>query len=173
MRSFRISAVFGVLLGVLAFTACGGSGAPSAAPAFEAPAVGFGDDAAILNVAGQYSGTVHDSAFGKGKVTASLAQDRSAVGGDFVQVYSAGKANSSLAALATGNAARGISVATVLGVACSFNFTGKYNAKTFVLSGGYKAVHGCSGESGTYTMKERCSYVRAWDIRPETGPKPC
>jgi hypothetical protein len=172
MRSLHIGAVFGVALGLLSLTACGGGGASIAAPALQAPAAGFAGDAAVLNVSGEYSGTIKDTKSGKGSVKASLAQYQSAVGGNIIETFAAGRTNSALAASESGDQLKGFS-ARVLNVACSFSFTGKYDSKTFVLSGSYRAVHGCTGESGTYSMKAKCSYAAAEAIRPQTGPKPC
>lgn len=174
MRSLHIGAVFGVALGLLSLTACGGGAASIATPALQGPAAGFSSDAAVLNVAGEYVGTIKDSKSGKGTVRASIAQDQTAVGGNIIQTFPTGRTSSSLAASESSNTIKGFSV-RVLNVACSFNFKGTYDTKTFVLSGSYKAVHGCTGESGTYSMKAKCSYVDAVPdaIRPETGLKPC
>jgi hypothetical protein len=173
MRSVHRSAVFGVVLGLLAFTACGGSGSPATSPAYQAQAVGFDGGSGILNFAGEYSGTIDDAKFGKGSVKASFAQFQGAAGGSFDQTYAKVKVDSSLALLEKGDAVHGTSVATIVATACSFAFSGTYDVKTFALTGSFKAVHGCTGQGGTYALKEQCSYPPAFAIRQQTGPKPC
>jgi hypothetical protein len=58
---------------------------------------------------------------------------------------------------------------------CTSSMTATYDSKTHALSGSYKAVYGCAGETGTFTLKHLCFFKGSGggDIRPEAGVKAC
>jgi hypothetical protein len=167
-------ALFGIVIAALVCTACAGSGGgtPNAAPPI-APGARFGDDAGTPNIGGQYVGTSQDSFSGKGHVTGSFAQRKNTAGGWLAFAYSNLAFRTSTVTAVSGTSVSSVSVATIDNAACTFNVTGKYDASTNKLTGSYKAVHGCTGDHGTYTVKQTCYYVQAEDVRPETGLRPC
>jgi hypothetical protein len=174
MDYFSKRALFGILVTALVSTACAGSGggAPSAALPVAA-GVQAGSDASTPNIGGQYVGTSQDSFSGKGHVTGSFAQRKSTAGGWLSFAYSNLTFRTSTVTAVSGTSVSSVSVATIDNVACTFNVTGKYDSSKNQLTGSYKAVHGCTGDHGTYTLKQKCYYVQAEDVRPEIGGKPC
>jgi hypothetical protein len=54
----------------------------------------------------------------------------------------------------------GAEVANINSSVCSFTMSATYHPSSLVLSGTYKAVHGCVGESGTFTLTKGCYYPR-------------
>jgi hypothetical protein len=167
-------ALFGTLIVALVCAACAGSGggAPNAAPPVAAGQQVIAD-ASTPNIGGQYVGTSQDSFSGKGHVTGSFAQRKDTAGGWLSFAYSNLAFRTSTVTAVSGTSVSSVSVATIDNVACTFNVTGKYDSSTNQLTGRYKAVHGCSGDHGTYTLKQKCYYVQAEDVRPEVGGKPC
>lgn len=167
-------ALFGILAVALACAGCAGSGgsATNAGPPMTAGAR-LGDDAGTLNISGQYVGTVRDIHSGTGHVTGSFAQSKSTVGGWLYFVYPTFSIRSSAVRTISGTTVDGVSVATVHNEICTFDVTGKYDSSTSKMTGSFKAVHGCTGDHGTYTVKQKCYYVRGEDVRPQTGPRPC
>lgn len=165
------------IAGALTFlTACSstGTGTPAAAsaaqPSAVRPAAGKG-----YNVSGQYAGKFVDIAYGTGKATASYAQYQTAVGGNLTIKYSNSTVNAAVVQTASGSTVDGTTVASSGSLYCTFSTTGTFDAVTHVLSGSYKAVRGCAGESGTFSLKQKCYYRGANGdaIRPENGPRPC
>jgi len=160
-------------LGVLA--ACGGGGAsvPNAASA----SIGLQhriDNAATSKLSGEYSGKFTDGAYGAGKAKASYSQSQSSVGGILTVKYPASTVTLSVALVANGSSVDGTSVAGNGSLYCTFATTSTYNPKTHVMSGSYSAVYGCSGDGGTFTLKQHCYYRGATDdVQPASGPKPC
>jgi hypothetical protein len=161
-------------------TACGaGSGAghtfsmdgPGLTPALVA--------AATINAAGQFKGSVTDSAFGKGTTVVNVTQHGRSVGGTMRSTYSAKSVNAVVAWTldpSTGGL-QGTAVATIAKAACTFAISATYDSKTLVLAGTYKAVRGCNGESGIYKTKEQCDYVNhaaTMNLKPHPiGLRPC
>jgi hypothetical protein len=167
-------ALFGIVIAAFAFTACAGSGGGTANGVTPATAgARFGDDAGAPNYGGQYAGTAQDSYYGKGRVTGSFAQYKSSTGGWLSFAYPKLTFRTSTVTNVSGTSGTGVSVATIDNVACTFSITGKYDSSTNKLTGSYKAVHGCTGDHGTYTLTQKCYYVRDAGVRRETGPKPC
>jgi hypothetical protein len=162
--------------GVVALSACGATGSTGATPAMTQPAGGTaGADWEFWNVGGQYSGSVKDSSFGTGTASANIAQYRGSAGGSLAFTFGTTVYSNAASALVLGAALRGTYVATISSAACSFAFTAKYDAKSYVLGGGYHAVKGCSGEKGTFSLTEQCYYARDWAVvRPDApGLKSC
>lgn len=142
------------------------SAAGAAAPAFAN---------GVRNVAGQYAGTLDDSSLGQGHARASIAQFGGSAGGPIVATFaSAKRANATAGTLDGDGALRGTMVANVGSVACTFRFSARYDGSTHVLNGSYRAIDECSGDSGTFALKERCYYVLHAEIRRDVGGlKPC
>ena len=187
MRRAHLHAVAAVLLGALALTACAGntnSATPGGATAPQVPAsIG---QAAIRNVSGLYNGTITDNTFGTGSASASLAQDKHVVGGALTASMGSVQLSNSIAVqTATGAAFAGAQAGSVNGNTCSFTLTATYTGSNNTLNGTYQAVHGCTGESGTFALTQNCSYPRGglldaaspWNgnagAKPNHGISPC
>lgn len=131
---------------------------------------------APTNISGDYAGTVVDSASGSSAATALLAQHGSAAGGTITTAPGGVTLVSSLAlGIDSSNAVSGTMVQDLPGdVTCSFAVTGTYNATSAVLSGSYRAVTGCSGQTGTYAMTQSCTdTVTSGDRRSALGVPKC
>ena len=100
---------------LLATAAAGCNGTTSTTtPATPAPA--------LANVAGQYRGTVADTAFGNGKALGDFSQTGSTVGGRLRLTYAGKKVLNSVAmTLARSGALSGDAVATIGQTACTFS----------------------------------------------------
>jgi hypothetical protein len=162
---------------LLALTDCGGgtAGMPSAA-ALQGSAGQLQPAAAKhYNLSGQYVGKFMDVGYGTGKAKASYTQYQNAVGGILTIKYSNATITTSVALNANGSSANGTTVALASGFYCSFSTTGTYDPKTGVMSGSYQAIHGCTGDGGTFTLKQKCyyKYKGSEDIHPEFGVKSC
>lgn len=155
------------------FSACAGS-AGAGAPASAAAATQPGADALAQTgsnaLAGQYSGQVADTAFGSGKLKASFAQSGGAVGGWVTATYQKTSTTFSLAGTYAKSSVAGIDVATINKTACAFSYDGKYDSSSHTLSIEYHAAHGCSGESGTLTLKKGCYYQESLMQPPGETP---
>ena len=175
MKDLYARTAFAPALVLLASTACGGGGVPSASSALQPSSVRIGYDAAARNLSGQYAGKVKDNVYGFGRAAASLAQYKSTLGGSETIAFASGSVTDALALNVSGTALNGATVASSKNVLCSFSTTATYNTKTHVLTGSYYAVNRCSGEKGTYALKHQCLYKGAGDadVRPEAGVKPC
>jgi hypothetical protein len=175
MRTIRLATIIAYAAFVL--SGCSGGGAndtPIATARLPAAPVAR-NDAAAPYIGGAYKGTVRDSKLGKGMADVALAQFGNAAGGSIVFAFDKIAVTSSVAvAVAANDSLRGTNVTTDTKVICSFALTGKYDAATHQLSGTYGAARHCSGESGTYTLKEKCFFQRGSDVRREAdGLKPC
>lgn len=145
----RTTIVVGAVL-ACALAGCNSS-TTSTAPATPAPA--------LANVAGQYRGTVSDSAFGGGKALGDFSQSGSAVGGRLQLTYGSQKILNSVAlTLKRSGSLAGSATATIGSAACTFDLNATYDSTTFELTGNYSAAAGCSGENGTFAMREICYY---------------
>jgi len=149
----------------VSLAACGAS-TPSASPALDG-ATNRVSGAATPNVSGEYAGM-------KGSVHASFAQNRTSVGGTYTE--SSGSQTTSYAVewnLSKGTTLTGISAATVDGAACTFKLDGMYSTTNYEITGSYQPLHGCKGDSGSFTIKQKCTYPPGEYARPQNGPKPC
>jgi hypothetical protein len=168
--------IAGVAAALAILTACGGSGGgvPSTASALQGASNHIGRDAKIYNLSGQYKGTFKDDAYGTGKAKASYAQYQSAVGGVLTIKYAKATVSTSVALAVSGSSTDGTSVAGSGSLYCTFSNTGTYDEKTRIMSGSYKAVQGCTGDGGTFTLKHLCTYKgNRSDVRSEVVPHPC
>lgn len=176
------AALGAVVSGLLVLSACSNSGStngmPSSASASQ-PMSRFGSDKAAAPLSGQYKGTVKDTSSGTGDAKASFAAYQSGLGGTLTVKYvtSGTESTASVGLIANGSSVNGTTVMLEAGSYCTFSDTATYKAKTRTLSGSYTAVYGCTGESGTFTLKHQCYYTgsgsESADIRPDAGPKPC
>ena len=168
----RMSAVTATCLLVLSACTSGGNGIPSGGSGTQVPLSSVNDDAKTINLSGEYAGTAHDSVHGTGKATASLAGYKSTLGGALG--ISGISATADVAWTVSGTTVNGTSVIVMSSGYCSFSMSNTYNTKSFVLTGQYHAVHGCTGETGKYKLKHQCIYLSGKeDVRPESGPKSC
>jgi hypothetical protein len=151
------------------------------APALQTPAWQHGGG---QNLSGQYSGSVSDSVLGTGTAVANLAGAVGALGGYFVFTF--GSANYDNPTIAGGgrdglqpNGYRGggrgdvfgVFEATIASTACEFAYSASYGSSDSTLTGNYKAVSGCSGETGSFTLTQQCYYSggREHSVRREGG----
>lgn len=150
-------------LGVLALSA-------GPAPAVQQPMWhGHGE-----NLTGQYSGSVSDSALGTGTAVANFAGLPGALGGYFAFTFGSATYTNAVSAYASWGGTAGVFVATIGSSACAFAFKASYNPSSFVLNGKYKAVNGCSGESGTFSVTQQCYYDEQYqDLRRANGLAHC
>jgi mRNA-degrading endonuclease YafQ of YafQ-DinJ toxin-antitoxin module len=152
---------------------CGAGAPPNLAPHAEVAPSLISNDASIPNLSGEYAGTVNDSVFGSGKAYAELLQYHNAVGGSTLFEYAGSTVfidpnvfllkGTTLTGTAEG--------ATLSGVPCTMSETAMYSDHR--LTGSYKAVNGCSGESGTFTVKESCRFVTESIAEPRFALKDC
>jgi hypothetical protein len=147
------------------------------APALQTPAW----QQAHQNLSGQYSGSVTDSVLGSGTAIANLV-GAGGLGGYFVFTF--GSANYDNPTIAAGgrndlaaNAYRGHGdifgafESTIASAACEFYYSASYSSSNNELTGSYKAVSGCSGRTGTFTLTQQCYYSsgRQHSVRREGG----
>ncbi len=149
-------------IAALALSACAGAGGGSAQGAAGSSALpALAAAVTATNVAGQYKGALTDGAFGKGAATVNLSQRGRSAGG-WIKVKFASTTLDEAVAMTLDpakNTLAGTAIANVANSACTFSMASTYDPKTFLLTGRYKAVHGCTGDAGTFTAKERCYYV--------------
>lgn len=143
---------------------CGAAAPPNLAPHAEVAPSLISNGARVPNLSGEYAGTVNDSIFGNGKANVELLQYHNAVGGRSLFEYGSTVFVDPNVFLLKGATLTGTAAgATLTGVPCTMTETATYDNHR--LTGSYKAVNGCSGESGTFTVKESCRYVT--DSNPE------
>lgn len=162
-----------VLLATLS-AGCGGSGA-GAPIAASAPIVAHGraGTAATLNVSGQYHGMVKDSIFGNGVLQADLAQHQYSVGGVMFFIFGSLYWTRPATFLLSGRTLTGTGeIARPINGNCTASETATYTASRN-LNGSYSASNGCSGETGTFTMKQQCSYSQSSAAEVNFGLKRC
>lgn len=182
MKVFGLRKYLGAAIGLAFIAGCGGGGAgvPSATSASLGPQHRIGN-AASSKLSGEYAGKFTDGAYGAGKATASYSQSQNSVGGTLTVKYASSTVALSVALVADGSNVNGTSVAGNGSLYCTFATTSTYNPKTRIMSGSYTAVYGCSGDGGTFTLRQKCYYKGATadvkgaqdDIVPANGPKPC
>lgn len=163
---------------LLALTGCGGgtTGMPSSNAAVQGSAGQVKVAAAKhYNLSGEYAGKFVDAGYGTGKAKASYTQYQNAVGGILTIKYSSSTLTASVVLNANGSSTNGTTVAVASGLYCAFSTTGTYDPKTGVMSGSYQAIHGCTGDGGTFTLKQQCyfKYKGSENIRPEFGVRGC
>jgi hypothetical protein len=148
------------------------------APAFQRPAGLHGHQ----KLSGQYSGSVSDSALGTGTALADFVGDDSgALGGYFLFTF--GSTNYSAPTIAGGRDAlaptlgagrgdlSGAFESTIASAACRFHYSASYSPSDHVLTGSYRAVNGCSGETGSFMLTQQCYYEagRQHGVRRDGG----
>ncbi|HEY2476041.1 MAG TPA: hypothetical protein VGI19_14720 [Candidatus Cybelea sp.] len=147
--------------------------AVSAGPAPAIPARVDGGGHGNRNLTGQYSGSVSDSVLGSGTALANFAGFDESLGGYFGFTFgSATYSNASSAA----NSLRGMEgafVATIASTACTFSFSARYSRSNHQLNGRYKAIDGCAGEKGAFSLTQQCFYNVPGDVRIDAGLKQC
>ncbi|HLY02002.1 MAG TPA: hypothetical protein VKR56_05830 [Candidatus Cybelea sp.] len=151
------------------------------APALQTPGWQHGHG---QNLSGQYSGSVSDSVLGTGTAIANFAGAGVALGGYFVFTF--GSTNYDNPTIAGGgrdglqaNGYRGgggdnvfgAFESTIASTACEFAYSASYSSSDNELTGKYKAINGCSGETGTFTLTQACYYSsgRQDSVRREGG----
>ncbi|HZV76724.1 MAG TPA: hypothetical protein VFF63_03075 [Candidatus Babeliales bacterium] len=179
MKKLNTCAAIGIALILFGSTACGGAGGtggmPAASGAAQAPSAHFNGGKNADNFSGEWSGKFVDSAYGKGKGSASYGQYQTAIGGILSVKYKSGTLTASVVQVASGLTVDGTTIGGSGSLYCSFSTTGTYDPTTHVLAGSYKAVNGCTGETGTFALKHTCYYKggAGSDIRPQSSPKSC
>lgn len=130
-----------------------------------------GFDAGVRNVSGDYAGTFQDGTAGSGHARASFSQHRGAVGGSILETLAKQKQRVAVAGILNAKGSLGATMAEDVGSsACTFSLTAKYDASTHRLNGTYQATHGCTGDTGSFSLKQQCYFVlRAGDMRRDVG----
>jgi len=118
-----------------------------------------------------------DKSLGKGTATMLLSQNGAEIGGYVSTVFSSGKVIQAVALqVASNDTLTGDSVASVDGNACTFALTATYAAASGTsptLNGKYSAIHGCTGDRGTFKAVQGC-FFHGDAARPDGGlPRPC
>jgi len=149
------------------------------APAIIRPMDGGGGGG--LNFSGMYSGSVTDSALGTGTAVANLAASGGSggdpLGGWMSFTFGSATYNNPTAAAPRGqgdgggdggyvryldgegnNMIHGRFVSIIGSMACTFHYTATFYPSSFQLNGMYKAVNGCSGQNGTFSLTQQCFY---------------
>jgi hypothetical protein len=173
-------ALFTVLtfaLAGLALTARGGAGAsPNLAPQARVESSLISSDANMPNLSGRYAGTVHDSLwdgfYGSGRIYAQLVQYHDAVAGNITFDFGSSQFGGAAVFLFKGTTLTGTGLSANLSLnSCPVSETAVYSNGS--LTGSYKAVYGCSGDNGTFTMKEYCRYGSNSPAEPRSALKHC
>lgn len=157
----------------LAMTAPGGAGAsPNLAPQAQVAPASVSSDASMPNLGGQYAGTVHDSLwdgfYGRGQIDAELVQYHNAVAGNIGFIFGSSRFGGGAVFLLNGTTLTGTGLSANLQLnTCPVSETATYSNGT--LTGSYHAVSGCSGDHGTFTMKEYCRYGPNSAAEPRFG----
>jgi hypothetical protein len=163
----------------LALAACSSPGGTSAAPGGSTTEVPAGSNIVAFLLAGQYNGTIQDSKHGNGKAVLQLTAVAENAGGSLKQTYSATSVQGVVAFTLASTVAPNGSEVTLGSSPCTFSVDAAFNATKHVISGTFKAVNRCSGETGSFKLKQRCYYkmpptVTGDGERPDTlGVKPC
>lgn len=159
----------------VALAACGGGGAvaPAAGTGQSSTAARASGDAATRNYSGEYAGNVKDSLYNKGKIEASFAQYQTAVGGAMTQTEGSRSSAMSASFEVSGTTFTGTSAATIGSAICVYTIGGTYDAAKHTLHGSYQSANGCSTESGTFTMKQKCYYAKPGADADVGGLKMC
>jgi hypothetical protein len=164
---------FALLLSGCAASA--GTNPPGAGSAGSSAALAPNAPPKIDGIAGQFSGTVNDSALKKGKVTFAISQIVGGNAGGSMQLTFGKIVASSAVALdaSSVNDITGNAVARITGQPpCTLTVKGKYDPKTLMLTGSYKAFNNClAGQKGTFAAKQQCYYVVAKPIAAQTMPR--
>ena len=164
-----------VAFSLASLTACAGSndgGVPSSmAPASQSADAQMRADASRAELSGQYTGTekLHGVSY---PVTESLVQYGSALGGDKSTKFASQTVTGQITFSVHGTALKGTGVFLSGTSYCTYAEKATYDSKTHKLSGSFKAISGCTGETGSYTVKQNCFYKdnSAEDIRPAFHP---
>lgn len=141
-----------------ALTACGGQGTtPNLAPQPQGAPLSISNTASMPNLRGEFAGTVDDSLFGSGQIYGDLVQYHNAVGGNFTFTYGSTEFGTPHVFLLNGAKLSGAGESATLALdPCTVSETATHS--NHGLTGSYKAVSGCSGDNGTFTMNESCRY---------------
>ena len=117
----------------------------------------------VLNISGDYSGTLQDSQGGSGSATAILAQEDRHAGGAIIAKQPGKTINIEIALTIAPDGHHSTRGAMVVdyppkgsGPTCTFVTSGLYDPTTNILSGSFTALSGCSGDYGTYNLTQLC-----------------
>lgn len=160
-KSGYLSATLVLALVTIVPAACGGSaGGGPAEASIPGTTAATADGAVTRDVSGEFFGTIDDSVFGAGRAAAELSQYQKAAGGILTFTYGSTAFITPAAFVVNGSKLIGTSNFSISGSSgiCTFSETATY--KSGHLKGSYQAVSGCSGDHGTYTMKQNCSFAQ-------------
>lgn len=180
MKRSAISRVTGIIVAAVILVACGsssnGSAVPGAGSGLQSASNGIVDATTAQNLSGEYAGKVKDNVYGSGTASAFYAQYGNSLGGGLKLAFKTTTIILSVALTVSGNTTRGSTAGGLGSDYCTSSTKSKYNKKTDVVSGSYATVYGCTGEKGTFSLKQQCYFkgIGPQDIRPEAGSiKPC
>lgn len=177
MKLFGARQAAGTAAVLMILTACASStsGVPNASQAPAEPSSRIVNNTKPVNLSGEWAGKQTDIAYGTGKAKATYTQYQNGLGGVLTVKFANSTATSSVALAINGSNVNGTTVASSGTFYCTFSTTSTYDAATHVMSGSYQAVYGCTGDSGTFTLKHKCFYKGTGSdaIRSDAGPRPC
>lgn len=168
----------GAAVAAILLAACGGSGGvPNGPSSLAVPQDRVGQEAAAVALSGEYGGKFHSSITGTSKVQLILSQSKSALGG--VVINQGSGSSGGLAAIIAWNvngnkiSGNGVGPASSGSGLCTYSMSGTYKHRH--INGTFSATYGCSGQSGTFTLRHLCYFQGTGSeaIRPEGGAKPC
>ena len=112
------------------------------------------------SVAGEYAGTLKDSAIGTQSAGIALSEHGSAAGGTLTFGSGAAAESGSVSLAISGNTLNGSATFDVNGSACTIAMSATYAGNT--LSGTYTPVTpSCLGRNGSFTLTQTCAGVSA------------
>jgi|HubBroStandDraft_5_1064220.scaffolds.fasta_scaffold441945_1 hypothetical protein len=145
----------------------------SSGPAPAVPANVYSSDHGNRNLSGEYSGSVSDSVIGTGTASANFASLGESLGGYFAFTFGTTLYSNAASGTSTSRGMEGVFVATIASTACSFSFHARYSGANNRLRGQYRAVSGCAGEHGSFSLTQQCFYNEGNDIRANAGLRQC
>lgn len=139
------------------------------------PAAAAGGDAgaAPRDVSGEFFGTINDSVFGTGQASAELSQYQNDAGGVLTFTYGSTAFITPASFLVNGTKLTGTSNFSISASSGICTFSEKATYKSGRLSGSYQVLNSCSGDHGTYTMKQQCRFSQRLGTGINFALKPC
>ena len=145
----------------------------SAVPATAVPVRVDGGRHGNRNLTGQYSGSVTASVLGTGTAVANFAAFDESLGGYFGFTFGSATYSNATSAANSSRGMEGAFVATIANAACTFSFNARYNLSSHELNGRYKAIDGCAGEKGSFSLTQQCFYNVPGELRIDAGLRQC
>jgi hypothetical protein len=159
MRYDKIAINAAAAAALVGLIACGGGGTGIGQPATPAVAPGAKVVLEPTGIAGWYKGTVTDSKYGKGTANFQLTQVGQSAGGELLTTFGKNTITDVVSMVVSADLTAGGSAIALLTNQCSLQITSAYNPGKGVLTGQYSAFRRCTGETGSFTLRQQCYYV--------------